>query len=176
MRRNTYSAQLFGQFLKEIRTVHTKKSMHQVELDFGLPLAALSTYERGVRAVKENRIKDLADALGVDARDLKMLWLWCQGLRLGRYNLPEYCDDVRTQRRQIFFYLGRILPGYESPTHILKIEPEKPITHSRKSQKKNQVRDAISMLTVSESDKVLGYIDCLLEQRLGKVDNGKPAA
>lgn len=36
-----------------------------------------------------------------------------------------------------------------------------------------RIRDAISMLTVSECDRALGYIDALIENR---TRNGQPAA
>lgn len=160
MRKGTYSAELFGYFLTVIRITHTKKSMRQIALVFGTPPESISQYEEGTRGVKEKYLDNLATAYEVNKYDLRNLWLACQGLMIIDHITPTFCSDASTQKRQIIFAAEKL--GLD----IKKIEPLGPIVRKRsKNAKTENIRDSISQLNEAERNRVMGYIDAIVENR-----------
>ena len=114
MKRGTPSAKLLGSLLWMIRSLEPAMTMQQVASRLGKPAATVSQIEKGQRALKEDKLADWAVALDLREKDVRELWVLCQGLVPAGDRLVSYTDAAGSQvfSSQIEHVL-RDFPGLE---------------------------------------------------------------
>lgn len=164
MRRRTDAAYLFGSLLKLLRMNHARATYRHVAETAGLSAAAsVVQLESAERAVKEDKIAGLANALEVPEKDLLELWWLSQGLIPTRSRERKFYTD----HEDLVNRIDKIMKKYVNASfNVPVIKPLTPVSRNRgKSIEAQELESLFNSLTGPERERVRGYIEAVLEER-----------
>ncbi len=165
MRRGTPSAVIFGELVHAIRLSKNKVMLDIGEI-IGCAHSNISNYEKGTRAIKEEKIAHWALALEVSQLDLLELWKLSQGWIPTRNGRRVFCTDPVVLSLRIDRVMKHAAPTAKYEIDVSSIAPEGPIVRNRgKSVSDRVLQETISSLVGPERERVLGYIQCLIDSR-----------